>query len=177
MMLTIEGRRVGSKLTKGDLSTLEHQRFADDARRGSAMLRDAILLAKGIAPPPVKHEPRPFPVAHREPKPKLCPVCDAPFKPQKQLIAHVQETVAAYYGINVRHMVGEARGREIARPRQVAMYLARELSGKSFPDIGRRFGNRDHTTVMHAVRAVEQRIREDDDTLLDVEVLRERLSA
>jgi chromosomal replication initiator protein len=58
-------------------------------------------------------------------------------------------------------MTSARRGREVARPRQVAMYLSKQLTPKSLPDIGRRFGGRDHTTVIHGIRQVE-RLRETD---------------
>lgn len=90
-------------------------------------------------------------------------------------IAHIQAVVAKSYGIHLTHMKSDARFRSVAWPRQVAMYLARELTGKALPCIGREFGKRDHTTVMYAIKAVQKRM--DDDTLYraDVEALREAL--
>jgi chromosomal replication initiator protein len=70
------------------------------------------------------------------------------------LISEIQARVAAHYHIPLREMVSSRRSREVARPRQVAMFLSRELTPSSFPEIGRRFGDRDHTTVMHACRAI-----------------------
>ena len=150
----------------------------ENAERGSRMLRDAILLAKGIAPPAVKEEPRQFPATQAEAhRPHLCPLCSAPFKPQHQFVAHIQETVAAYYGIHPRSMTSQERRQKISHPRQVAIYLALELTGKPYSEIGRRFGGRDHTTVIYARRAVEQRMYADAEVLMDVETLRERLAA
>ncbi|MCY4504938.1 MAG: chromosomal replication initiator protein DnaA, partial [Hyphomicrobiales bacterium] len=69
----------------------------------------------------------------------------------------------------------ERRAREIARPRQVAMYLSKQLTRRSLPDIGRKFGGRDHTTVIHAVKRIEN-LRADDKALdEDVDVLRRML--
>jgi len=69
----------------------------------------------------------------------------------------------------------EGRFRAVARPRQVAMFLAKTLTSKSLPEIGRGFGGRDHTTVIHAVRKVEQ-LRETDSQLADdIELLRRML--
>jgi hypothetical protein len=172
----LEGRRLFTKLAEHAYGGDEEIRWRTGAVRGSTQLRDAILLAKGIAPPALKEEPRPFMATREEAhKPAHCPFCNGPFKPSARFIAHIQETVSAYYGLNPLHMISAERGATVARPRQIAMYLARELSGKSLPDIGRRFGNRDHTTVMHAVKAVQRRMYEDAEVLLDVEVLRERL--
>jgi hypothetical protein len=174
-LITLEGRRF-----KADLSPIasieEFGRRVTDAISGSEKLRDAILLAKGIIPLPLKGKPLPLPRVRVEAQtPSLCPLCSAPFKPKRQLIAHIQTTVASYYGINPRRMLSADRTKEVSHPRQIAMYLARELSGKSFPDIGQRF-NRDHTTVMHAIEAVEKRMYADAEVLLDVEILRERLA-
>lgn len=76
-------------------------------------------------------------------------------------VARIQERVAHYFRIPVLEMTSQRRGREVARPRQVAMYLSKQLTPKSLPDIGRRFGGRDHTTVIHGIRQVE-RLRETD---------------
>lgn len=163
----IEGRQVTTKATAIPLTTGEYGRHIKDATRGSLLLRDAILLAKGITPP------KTFSTIA---KVALCPMCRAPYKPTT-MIANIQAVVCAYYGLSPLHMVSAERGRRVARPRQVAMYLARELSGKSLPEIGRRFGDRDHTTVMHAIKVVEERMFDDAEILLDVEALRERLSS
>jgi chromosomal replication initiator protein len=91
-------------------------------------------------------------------------------------VKRIQAVVSAFYGIEPREMTSDRRAREVARPRQIAMYLARETTPKSLPDIGRLF-KRDHTTVMHAIRRVESLMGEDDDFAVDVELLRERLAA
>ena len=69
------------------------------------------------------------------------------------------------------------RARQVARPRQVAMYLAKTLTSRSLPDIGRRFGGRDHTTVIHAVRKIEELRQTDSQIAEDVELLRRMLEA
>lgn len=107
--------------------------------------------------------------------PSSCPLCGAPESP-RMLVAHIQATVAAYYNMPVSEMYSARRCWDYAHPRQVAMYLSRELTPKSLPDIGRRFGNRDHTTILYACRKVAQRIRDDREVGLDVEVLKERLA-
>jgi len=67
----------------------------------------------------------------------------------------IQKQVAAHYGVRLSEMFSARRSRDIARPRQIAMYLAKNLTSLSYPDIGRQFGGRDHTTVMHAVKTIE----------------------
>ncbi|MBU1827034.1 MAG: chromosomal replication initiator protein DnaA, partial [Alphaproteobacteria bacterium] len=74
-------------------------------------------------------------------------------------------------------MIGPKRVRSIARPRQVAMYLAKQLTSRSLPEIGRRFGGRDHTTVMHGVRRIEELKGTDSQIADDVEMLRRALEA
>ena len=86
-------------------------------------------------------------------------------------IAHIQAAVAAFYDIPVLEMTSARRSRQVARPRQVAMYLAKQLTPKSLPDIGRRFGGRDHTTVIHAVRTITQLIDGDGEFAADVAAL------
>ena len=67
-------------------------------------------------------------------------------------VENIQKTVADYYKIKIGDMYSKKRPASIARPRQIAMYLAKELTQKSLPEIGEMFGGRDHTTVLHAVR-------------------------
>ena len=90
-------------------------------------------------------------------------------------IEDIQKQVAAHFNIRVSDMHSARRARSVARPRQVAMYLAKQLTSRSLPEIGRKFGGRDHTTVMHAVRKVDE-LREGDVTFAeDVELLRRML--
>jgi chromosomal replication initiator protein len=74
-------------------------------------------------------------------------------------------------------MQSARRARAVARPRQVAMYLAKQLTSRSLPEIGRKFGGRDHTTVMHAVRKVEELRSTDSSFSEDVDLLRRMLEA
>jgi chromosomal replication initiator protein len=87
----------------------------------------------------------------------------------------IQETVANYYGLHTTHMTGQSKESRHARPRQVAMYLAREMIGRSTPDIGRMFGGRDHTTVLHALSAVRDRMATDGELADDIDELKARL--
>ena len=71
-------------------------------------------------------------------------------------IEEIQRKVAEHFNIRLTDMSSARRARAVARPRQVAMYLAKQLTQRTLPEIGRKFGNRDHTTVMHAVRKIEE---------------------
>ncbi len=83
---------------------------------------------------------------------------------RKLTIDEIQRMVAEYFNLRLSEMLSERRARNIARPRQIAMYLSKQMTSRSLPEIGRRFGGRDHTTVMHAVRKVED-LRKDDSQL------------
>jgi chromosomal replication initiator protein len=91
-------------------------------------------------------------------------------------IDEIQRKVAEHYNIRLPDMHSARRARNVARPRQVAMYLAKQLTSRSLPEIGRKFGGRDHTTVMHAVRKVEELMKEDPQILQDVEIVRRALT-
>ncbi|GGI75812.1 chromosomal replication initiator protein DnaA [Polymorphobacter multimanifer] len=75
---------------------------------------------------------------------------------RKLTIDDIQRKVAEHYKLKMADLLSARRAREVARPRQVAMYLAKKLTPRSLPEIGRRFGGRDHTTVMHAVKRIEE---------------------
>lgn len=94
-------------------------------------------------------------------------------------IRDIKTATAAHYEIDVSDLVGPSKERVFAHPRQVAMFIARRYADKSFPEIGRAFGNRDHTTAMYAERAVAQRmdteLRDDMNSIRDaLPILRER---
>jgi chromosomal replication initiator protein len=91
-------------------------------------------------------------------------------------IATIQERTAAHFHIRESEMRSARRGREVARPRQVAMYLSKHLTPKSLPDIGRRFGNRDHTTVIHAVRTIDRLRSTDPELDADVRIIERQLT-
>jgi len=90
-------------------------------------------------------------------------------------IENIQKTVADYFKVKVSDMFSDKRARSVARPRQIAMSLARALTDKSFPEIGEAFGGRDHSTVIHAVRSVKQLVEEDADIARDWERLQQML--
>ena len=90
-------------------------------------------------------------------------------------IEEIQRQVASHYQIRVGDMHSARRSRSIARPRQIAMFLAKQLTQHSLPDIGRRFGGRDHTTVLHAVKKIDELCLIDKQFQDDVEFLRRML--
>jgi chromosomal replication initiator protein len=75
----------------------------------------------------------------------------------------IQNTVSNYFNIALSEMLSQRRSRPLARPRQIAMYLAKKMTTRSLPEIGRRFANRDHTTVIHAVKTITRLSEQDDE--------------
>ncbi|MEP2534300.1 chromosomal replication initiator protein DnaA [Shimia sp.] len=96
---------------------------------------------------------------------------------RKISVEEIQRKVADHYNIRLSDMIGPKRVRTFARPRQVAMYLCKQLTSRSLPEIGRRFGGRDHTTVMHGVRRIEELRSQDGQIAEDLELLRRSLEA
>ena len=94
---------------------------------------------------------------------------------RKLTIEEIQRKVAEHYNIRLSDMIGPKRVRTIARPRQIAMYLAKQLTLRSLPEIGRRFGGRDHTTIMHGVRKIEELMSTDSQLSDDLQMLRRQL--
>jgi chromosomal replication initiator protein len=90
-------------------------------------------------------------------------------------VDEIQKATAEHFSLKQADLLCERRTRAIARPRQMAMYLAKTLTTRSYPDIGRRFGGRDHTTVLHAVRRIEQLKAEDPALAADVEAITRKL--
>ncbi len=94
---------------------------------------------------------------------------------RKVTVDIIQKAVAEHYALKQADLISERRARAVARPRQVAMWLAKQITTRSLPDIGRRFGGRDHTTVLHAVRRIEALKQEDPALARDVDVLLRKL--
>jgi chromosomal replication initiator protein len=92
-------------------------------------------------------------------------------------IEEIQRKVAEHWNLRLTDMSSARRARAVARPRQVAMFLAKQLTSRSLPEIGRKFGNRDHTTVMHAVQRVGELMERDATFAEDVELLRRMLES
>jgi len=87
----------------------------------------------------------------------------------------IQKAASEHFGLKQADLISERRNRSIARPRQCAMWLAKQLTTRSLPDIGRRFGGRDHTTVLHAIRRIDQLRQEDPQLARDLEALTRKL--
>ena len=83
-------------------------------------------------------------------------------------IDKIQTVVAKYYDLTLNDMLSQRRSRPLARPRQIAMYLSKQLTTRSLPEIGRRFANRDHTTVIHAVKTINKFYEQNDEIKNDV---------
>ncbi len=96
---------------------------------------------------------------------------------RKLTIEEIQRKVAEHYNIRLSDMIGPKRLRTIARPRQMAMYLAKQLTSRSLPEIGRRFGGRDHTTIMHGVKKIEELMTTDSQLSDDMQLLKRLLQA
>ena len=93
-------------------------------------------------------------------------------EPRRVRIEDIQRVVARHYNVSKADLLSSRRTRTIVRPRQIAMYLAKVLTPRSLPDIGRRFGGRDHTTVLHAVRKIEGMIQGDRTLAEEIELLK-----
>ena len=96
-------------------------------------------------------------------------------EPRRVRIDDILRTVSKHYGVNRGDLLSGRRNRSIVRPRQIGMYLAKLLTSRSLPEIGRRFGNRDHTTVLHAIRKIEQLMNDDNQLREEIELLKRLL--
>ncbi len=96
---------------------------------------------------------------------------------RKVTVEEIQRRVSEHYNIRLSELIGPTRVRTIARPRQIAMYLCKTLTSRSLPEIGRRFGKRDHTTILHGVKRIEELRARDSQLADDLELLRRALEA
>jgi chromosomal replication initiator protein len=136
----------------------EEEYYTRNAIEGSARLRDAIL----------RKTQSPRDIIWFDPE------CQAM---SRRTISDIQAEVARYFHISPLAMDHTSRFRSAAHPRQIAMYMAREMLGASFPKIGREFGHRDHTTAVYACNAVKKRLASDPACRAAIEAVRERLAA
>ena len=90
-------------------------------------------------------------------------------------IENIKKTVCDYFKINVREMLSQRRSRYLVRPRQIAMYLTKNLTSKSLPDIGREFSGRDHTTVIHSVKTIDKLKARDEEISKAIEKLKNKI--
>jgi chromosomal replication initiator protein len=96
---------------------------------------------------------------------------------RKVTVEEIQRKVAQHYNVRMTDLLSPRRARAVARPRQIAMFLSKSLTSKSLPEIGRRFGGRDHTTVIHACKTIEKLKDTDSQMAEDLELLRRMLEA
>ncbi|SFR33654.1 chromosomal replication initiator protein DnaA [Litoreibacter janthinus] len=96
---------------------------------------------------------------------------------RKVTMDEIMRKTCDYYNVRMSDLLSPKRSRNIARPRQMAMWLAKQLTQRSYPEIGKRFGNRDHTTVIHAVRKIDELKAQDAQVAEDAELLRRMLEA
>ena len=90
-------------------------------------------------------------------------------------VESIQNLVAQHFNLNIQELLSPRRSRSLARPRQIAMYLAKQYTTNSLPDIGRKFSNRDHTTVIHAVKKIDELIKKDNDIRQNISELKKKL--
>jgi chromosomal replication initiator protein len=97
--------------------------------------------------------------------------------PHRMMVEDCMRAVAIYFGVTRCDLISKRRDRSVVRPRQVGMYLARKLTPHSLPEIGRRFGDRDHTTAFHACRKIEHLIQHDPEIRKAVSIIEKALTA
>ena len=90
-------------------------------------------------------------------------------------IEFIQNIVASHFNLNIHELLSPRRPRSLARPRQIAMYLAKQYTTNSLPDIGRKFANRDHTTVIHAVKKIDELIKKDNEIRQNIIEIKKKL--
>lgn len=95
--------------------------------------------------------------------------------PPKLQVQDIQRAAARHFNVRRNEMLSQRRAAAIARPRHVAMFLAKELTTKSYPEIGRCFGGRDHSTVLHAVRRIEMLLPHDAELAASIDRIRQML--
>ncbi|MCK7610864.1 chromosomal replication initiator protein DnaA [Roseibium sediminicola] len=98
-------------------------------------------------------------------------------EPRSIKVEEIQQVVCKHFSVTKADLLSSCRARTLVRPRQIAMYIAKVMTGRSLPEIGRRFGNRDHTTVLHAVRKIEDMVRNDKGLAQEVELLKRLVHA
>lgn len=96
-------------------------------------------------------------------------------EPKRVRIEDIQRVVSKHYNVSKADLLSARRTRTVVRPRQIAMYLSKQMTPRSLPEIGRRFGNRDHTTVLHAVRKIEEMVNADRVLLEELEGLKRQI--
>ena len=96
---------------------------------------------------------------------------------RRTTIDQIQKKVAEHFNVKLSDMHSSRRSRTVARPRQIAMFLSKNLTTRSLPEIGRKFGGRDHTTVIHAIKKVKELVKNDSSLSEDIEILTRSLQS
>lgn len=140
--------------------------------------RLARISAKAFVPPPVVVVPEPEPTPEPEPvaEPQRTPwfrIIHAP----RVTIRDIQDVVADFYGTTREMLCAPKRTKALCRCRFIAVYLANEITGKTYPEIGMRFGNRDKATIVHAIDTVHEQIKTDAQLVAELDMLRCRIGA
>jgi len=154
------------------------QAAVSDIREMSAGLRDGTAtredmegaLNRLLAHSKLTGQPVTLEMAEREIRDLI-----RPQEPKRIKIEEIQRIVARQYNVSRADLLSSRRTANVVRPRQVAMYLAKLLTLRSLPEIGRRFGGRDHTTVLHAVRKIENLVNTDTSLAEEIEILKRQL--
>lgn len=117
-----------------------------------------------VAPVIVIEAPPPAP-APAPPPPEVAPIAECVREieegPRKPTIKEIQKCISKHFNVSMNDLMSPRRFAKVVVPRQIGFYLARKLTRLSLPDIGRRFGGKDHTTVLHGSRVIERKIAED----------------
>jgi chromosomal replication initiator protein len=97
-------------------------------------------------------------------------------EPRRIKVEDILRIISRHYGVSKHDLLSQRRHRSVVWPRQIGMYLAKQLTQRSLPEIGRRFGNRDHTTVLHAIRKIDDKLKGDSHLRDELEELKKLLS-
>jgi hypothetical protein len=125
----------------------------------------------------VPKPPKTIPIFEVPPTAEKIDVCVLPIASSKITIDAIKRVVCNHYGISHSDIISPRRDKKVGRPRMVAIYLSREFTEFGLPTIGRRFGNRDHTTALHSIRRMADLIMTDPVIAADVKSLSEQLTA
>lgn len=160
-----------------------HQKIADQADALKAAKRAEAAAMAGMATPDAMAAPQPDHTGGaRQSERAVTPLLlfalfqlarddDRVLPRQNPFIADIQKAVARHFSITRHDLISQRRTADLVRPRQIAAYLAKELTPHSLPEIGRRFGNRDHTTILYAVRKIKRLLADDPELAHDIAVL------
>ena len=100
----------------------------------------------------------------------------AGIEPRRIKVEDILRIVSRHFAVSKADILSDRRHRSVVRPRQIGMYLAKQLTSRSLPEIGRRFGNRDHTTVLHAIRKIDREIGDNPHLKEEIEELKRQLN-